>query len=153
MGAGTKSLLLRGIMNLFRTLTALGLVMVIAGGNEAANSSIRKKHHHIHGKITAVHQGKDGNGSITIVVHHHKKKGTAGVNAGAQTTEKKIHITNTTKLGKVIHAGKGQNKKESASFSDLHEGQHVLVVPGSGKHHGAKAVAIVVRANGKKKVQ
>jgi hypothetical protein len=140
-------------MILFRMLTALSVFVIVAGGNEAANSTLKKKHHHIHGKVEAVQEGKNGGGTITILVHQHRKKGAVGAQAAGQATERIIDITSATKIQKVFHSGKGRNKKEAATFSDLHKGQHVVVVPGSGKHHGARTVAIIARTKGKKKVQ
>jgi hypothetical protein len=143
-------------MNLLRIMTALGLVLVAAGGNEAANQNGTKKHHAIHGKVVAVHHGKvvavhhgkDGKGSITVLVHHHKRRSSTGLVASGGVTTRKFHITELTEFARIKHEGKGRNQRQPASFGDVHKGEHVIVVPGGDKKHGARAVAIVARARG-----
>jgi len=134
-------------MNPMRTIVTLSLVLVVATANEAAGP---KHNHAAHGRVVAVHRGKNGDGLIAIRTHHHRKSGAAGQNAAAGSTERRFHVTGATQFQKVIHTGKGQKQTQPATFADIHRGENVVVVS-DGKDHTATKVAIIVHVGGKGK--
>jgi hypothetical protein len=131
-------------MRLLQPFLAVGLLLAwTLHADAAAPVNGKKKHHHhhaVHGVVVAVAKDKDKDaGSITIRVHH--KKGKSGK---PEESLKTFHVTGATKFEKVIHIGKGQEKREPGSFREVHQGEHVAIVPEGGKHHEAKLVVINV---------
>jgi hypothetical protein len=149
-------------------LVALVVGLALVGGVEAAPKGKKKNKKGntevIHGKVEAVHHGKDGTGTITIEVHHHhaKKIANAGSTAKANKANKAakggkkkdhdvvVHVLESTKFYKDVHEGKG-NKILPASFKDVHKGEHVAVQLLGGKEHDAKSVTIEIQKKGGKK--
>jgi len=126
-----------------RGLVALvGLSIAFSGAalSEANATLIKKGTHTVHGVVTAIKMDSNtGTGVITVKLHG-KKKGAA---AGAAEKEVTFHVSLTTKFEKVVHAAKGQNTREPASFKHLVQGEHVVIVAEGKGTHEALTVAIV----------
>jgi hypothetical protein len=138
-------------MRLLQSFLAVSLVLAwTAHAEAAAPTNGEKKHHHhhaIHGVVVSTTKDKDkDSGSITIRVHH--KNGKSGKQ---QVSLKTFRVTDATKFEKVLHIAKGQEKRESNSFLEVHKGEHIAIFPAQGKHHEAKLVVIYVHHHKKGK--
>jgi hypothetical protein len=130
-------------MRLFRITVALLLVLALAATASAAGKGKKNKKatKPIRGVIVAVDQdqGKD-TGTITVRVQKGKKAA-----ADAAPEEKKITVSDTTKLTKVS-GKKKQQQTTDAAFKDLAKDQRVVVKATNGSadtvtivQHGKKA--------------
>jgi len=101
-------------------------------------------HKVIYGVLTSVQAGgKNGHGSITVKIHGARSKG--GAAKAAQGGSATVAISAHTKVARVVRGGSGQATHEKATLTDLHEGDHVLIVE-SPKHAGtANGVTILSR--------
>jgi hypothetical protein len=125
----------------------LGLV-VLFSLSSFVNAAGKARVHAVHGVVVNVEKDKDKDeGTLTILVRH-KKKGEGGK---AEEEKKTFKVTAETKFEKVIREGKDKNdvKREPAAFKDVHDGEHVAIVPEGGEKNEAKLVEI--RGKGKKK--
>ncbi len=129
-----------------RTLIALTLVIALAGNARTAtlDAGGKKGNRPVHGKVVSVQKDAKG-GSITIQVHHHKKKGAATTDA-TPPVEKTFQITANTKF-QIVQGKKGAVSQKDADISAVTKGEHVLIF-----HNGTEAteVKIVIKGKGKK---
>ena len=85
----------------------------------------KKKGHAVHGTVIAVKKDKDKDeGTITVRVHHRRKKGDT---TASKPVEKVFKVTSATKFQKVSGT-RGDRQLTSATFADLHKGEHVAIV-------------------------
>jgi hypothetical protein len=129
-------------MNLLRCLSACSIVAVLALGAPGADGAKKKKHHGVHGKVVAVDAT-----SITVKVHHHKKKGATA--AADQPTERKFTVTKNTTYEKVT-GQKGTRQQAAATLADVTQGTHVVILP-TAKGSGEAAKVLIEQHTGKKK--
>lgn len=134
-------------MQVIRTLLTLAIVLVLAGAVSAADGKKGKKpggktgNHPVHGKVIDVKKDRDKDaGTITVQVHHKKKGGASAV------VERTFKVTPGTKF-EIVQGKKGSAEQKSATFANVHKGEHVRIA-----HIGveAKDVKIVVKGKGKK---
>jgi hypothetical protein len=128
-------------MRLLQALLALAVLFSFSTFVDAAGKGDgKKKGHAVHGVVVSVEKDKDKDaGTITVLVHH-KKKGEAAKGEGEKKT---FRVNGETKFEKVIHEGKGEVKREPATFKDVHDGEHVAIVAESGEKGEAKLVEIL----------
>jgi hypothetical protein len=82
-----------------------------------------------------------GSGTITVLVHHHKKGGTAKA-----SVEKTFKVSAGTKFT-ILSGKKGAVQQQAADASAVQKGDHVLISPGG---TGVTDVKIIRRGKGKK---
>jgi hypothetical protein len=139
-------------MRLFHSLLALTVLFLFSAlvdAGDKGEAKDKKKHHAARGVVVNVEKDKDKDtGSITILVHHKKKKGEEGK---GEEEKKTFRVGPETKFEKVIREGKekGEVKREPASFKDVHDGDRVAIVAEAGEKNEAKTVEI--RSKGKMK--
>ncbi len=124
-----------------RLFTTVGVIAVLAGfaSTADADGSGKIKLHAAHGLITDV--SSDGN-TVTILVHPHKKKNTPAPATPPATVERKFKIDKDTKV-EFVSGKKGEREFKPAAASDIHKGEHVIVVFRAGQNGVANKVAIV----------
>jgi hypothetical protein len=150
-------------MRAFTTLLALAALFAFAGLTDAApNTGIvanalqaaakakgkgDKKLHGVHGVVIDIERDKDKDtGSITLLVHHHKK----GEKGKGEEEKRTFRLDEATKFFKLV-VEKGQKpEREPASFQDVHKGEHVVIDAEKGEKSEAKVVEIVLRKGSKK---
>ncbi len=144
-------------MVLHQALLVLGLAAALSAGpanapagkgakkaapaNALAGQGAKQKGHHtVHGLVMDAVKDKDKDeGSITVKVHHKKKKADA---APTQEMEKKFQVGKETKF-EIVTGKKGQRQHKPATFADVHKGEHVVIVPKAGNPQIAEKVAII----------
>jgi hypothetical protein len=140
-------------VRLFHSLLALAVLFsfsaLVDAGDKGDAKGKKKGHHAVHGVVVNVEKDKDKDeGTITVLVHHKKKKGEEGK---GEEEKKTFRVGAETKFEKIIREGKekGGVKREPASFKDIHDGEHVAIVAEAGEKNEAKTVEIL--GKGKKK--
>ena len=137
-------------MNTMRLTLAVAAATVLAASGFAgpkAGANKGKRPHAVRGVVLAL-QTADATakaadlGTITVKIHHHKKKGAA---EAAADVERTFAVDANTTFEKVIIAGKGQRQSEPAKFADVQKGEHVAVVAQKGPNPRALKVRIIVR--------
>jgi len=127
-------------------------------GTKALTATKKPHHHHqLRGVVVSVHHDKvSSHGEIKVKVHHPHHKKLAKSAAAAASSKKKhhhgvvtVHVNGATKFERVVH-NQGKVHRHSATFADVHKGEHVHVALHSGQNHHAKEVDIVVRHHNKK---
>ena len=122
-----------------------GVLALIAAGSSVQAKQRGKKEHALHGVVVKVEKddGKES-GKITVKTGGKNKK------TGVETpvVEKTIRVTKATTFAKVSHkkGEKGSRETTPATFSDLADGDHVLI-----EVVGEKAVEVKFSAPHKKK--
>lgn len=122
-------------------LTTLGIFAGLTGLTWAADAAVagKKKLHAAHGLITDV--AMDGS-TFTLQIHPHKKKNAPAPATPPATVEKKFKVDKDTKV-EFASGKKGERIFTPASVSDLHKGDHVIVVIRAGQTDLVDKVAIV----------
>ncbi len=117
---------------MFRTLPFLGVVVALlawTGPASAAKGVKKTGEHHVRGTVVAVdHKGKDK--SVTVHVHHKKKK---GQNVAGKGHTRTFQIDQKTKVETVR-----QHKAHHASLAALHKGEHVMIL--AHNHHADRII-------------
>lgn len=129
-------------MGRFRTLTALGLVLALAGSSYAAKGSGKGGKHAVRGTVSTV-----STDSMVVKVKQSKKK-------GGETTDQTFQLTADTKFEFVTVArhAKGEKSEKTtapAALSDLKPGERVRISAGEGD--AVQTVSILKHASGGKK--
>jgi hypothetical protein len=128
------------------TLIALALVPYLAGNAGAAvmaGKGAKKEKHPVHGQVVAVQMdGNKTSGTITVLVHHHKKSATA-----AAPVEKTFKVSASTKF-EIVKGKKGAVAQQATDVNAVQKGQHIFLF-----HNGDEAtdVKIVKKGKGKNK--
>jgi hypothetical protein len=101
------------------TGVALLLVFVTSSAEGAKKNAI----HTVHGTVVDVRQ-VDGKaiGTVTLKTHH-KKKGTTVT----QVVDRKFKVAAGTRV-EIVSGKKGANQHLPATFTDVHDGEHVVLV-------------------------
>jgi len=122
-------------------LTTLGLIAGLTGLTPAADAdgAGKNKLHAAHGLITDV--ATDGS-TFTVKVRPHKNKNAPAPATPPATVEKKFKVDKDTKV-EFVTGKKGEREYKAASTSDIHKGEHVLVVMRAGQTDLADKVVIV----------
>jgi hypothetical protein len=135
-------------MRSIRTLIALSLAISLAGTSGAfagLGKGANSGKHYIHGQVVSVQMDANGKGSgtITVLVHHHKK----GATSNEAPVEKTFKVSNATTYA-IVQGKKGAVQQQSADVSAVQKGSHVLLT------HNADQVSdvkIVRKGKGNKK--
>jgi hypothetical protein len=134
-------------MRLIHAALAIILVLCLAGVSGAAvtGKGGKKGKHLVHGRVVSVQMDANnkGSGTITVLVHHHKK-GEKGGTAEAPV-EKTFKVSAGTKFT-ILSGKKGAVQQQAADASALQKGDHVLISGGT----NATDVKIIRRGKGKK---
>jgi hypothetical protein len=117
------------VMRITRVLGVVAVLLAFACFAQAAEKGKgkKKKTHTARGLVTEVKKDADKDeGTFTAKVGGKKAKGDK---PAVEATEKTFKVTAETKFEKVEHAKKGEKPEtKPATFADLHEGDHVVVV-------------------------
>lgn len=124
-----------------RLFTTVGVIVSLTGFCTAADTdgAGKNKLHAAHGLITDV--ATDGN-TFTLQVTPHKKKNAPAPATPPATVEKKFKVDKDTKV-EFVSGKKGEREFKSAAISDIHKGEHVIVVFRAGQADVVDKVAIV----------
>jgi hypothetical protein len=122
-------------------LTTVGVIAGLTGLSPAADVDLagNKKLHAAHGLITDV--ATDGT-SFTLQIHPHKKKNAPAPATAPALVEKKLKIDKDTKV-EFVSGKKGERVFTPAGVSDIHKGEHVIVVFRAGQTEVVDKVTIV----------
>jgi hypothetical protein len=124
---------------------ASAVVLFTAGPSEAAKGVKKNGHHRVQGKVVSVHSGKKGQSTVTVQVHHHKKKSTATAGAvaaaripAARVAAPRLAGATVAKTGKHHHHRSHQVTLQVDSRtqvtgvgngrSGIHQGDHVVAM-------------------------
>jgi hypothetical protein len=143
-------------MRLWHTLAAAGLVLAAVTFAPAAPSAAKHKAHTLHGVVESVSVDKNkDHGTLVVKLHHHHRTRVAGQAAAARKPagptaahrhhrhEVRVHFDRTTKFAVVAHNGKDKAVHAPAALTDVHKGEHVLVVHDGTREHHARQVRIL----------
>src|ERR1700687_3883263 len=124
-----------------RLLSSFGVIIALASFATTADADGggKNKLHAAHGVVTDA--ASDGS-SFTLQVHPHKKKNAPAPAAPAAIVEKKFKVDKDTKL-EFVSGKKGEREYKPATASDIHKGEHVIVVFRAGQTDLADKVAIL----------
>ncbi len=147
---------MRPIRSLLVLVAALALVLAASSAQAAEKGKAKHHGHAVRGVVTAV-----STNSVTIKVAQHHKKGAAATAAPTEATEMTFAINGETKYffvsGKKGKKGeakaevkKGENMKP-ATFADVKQGEHVVVVAIKGDAKNPVAKVILIREKKEKK--
>jgi hypothetical protein len=122
-------------------LTTVSIIVASMGLGSTANAdgAGKNKLHAAHGLITEV--ATDGS-SFTLQVHPHKKKNAPAPATPPAIIEKNFKVDKDTKV-EFVTGKKGEREFKPAAVSDIHKGEHVLVVMRAGQTDLADKVVIV----------
>jgi hypothetical protein len=134
-------------MRLIRAALAIALVLCLTSVSAAAVGANggKKGKHLVHGQVVSMQMDANnkGSGTITVLVHHHKKGEKGGTAEPA--VEKTFKVSSSTKFA-ILSGKKGAIQTQPADASALQKGDHVLISGGT----DATDVKIVRRTKGKK---
>ncbi|HEV2949052.1 MAG TPA: hypothetical protein VGX70_16880 [Gemmataceae bacterium] len=123
-----------------RLLTTAGVIIALAAFASTANAGGgKKKLHAAHGRVTDV--ASDGS-TFTLEVRPHKNKNAPVPATPPAPVEKKFKVDKDTKV-EFVSGKKGEREFTPAAVSDIHKGEHVLVVMRTGQADMADKVVIV----------
>jgi hypothetical protein len=115
-------------------LGAVVLLGVCAAPAPAAKGVKKNGEHHVHGKIVAVHHGKNGHGTVTIHVTHHKHKKAPIAGQQAAVNKRSTHTFTVNHHTHVVGAHNGRH-----GLAALHAGEHVTI---AAHHNHADRITI-----------
>ena len=123
---------------MLRILSVLSLVGFLAFGNSTTEAAQKKKKGKaLHGVATEVTADKKESNLGTLTVKTKGKKGAPGA-------DKTIQVTKDTKIEKVT-GKKGEKQRTAAAFSDLGQGQNLIVHLNPNQPDQAARVEIIAK--------
>src|SRR5262249_51936450 len=111
---------------------------------QAGKGGKKKAYQRVQGVVEETTKDKDKDtGTISILVHAKKNAQPAAPAAPAPAAkEMKFQISTDTKF-EIVVGKKGDREVKPAAFSDVHKGEHVVIIAKTGQSHVAEKVIIV----------